>query len=330
MPKPNQRRGELLDIAPANQTCLEGKGADSADNTSEILKELKLFRIETAGNFGVLRKEVSDIKLNFEELKTRVNDAEQRIADNEDRNMDLTKVMFHLMRKQKYLEEKCEGLEGRSRRNNLRIYSVPEKTEGSNMIEFIEKLIREQLNIREEIYIERAHRAAVTGVSSTGRAADFTRSIIVCFRSFKEKQRVLHAAWSLRDIRIKNQRIYFDEDYTTDVFKERAKYRSARKQLQERKIKSRILYPAKLMLFLQDGKTKIFENPRKAAEGLKDFGVTMEVPRKESDWDAALRAVGWQSPRSRSKSAPAGEITASVESLRLSLDNYENDKTHDE
>lgn len=206
MPRPNQRRGELLDIVPANQTCREGTGDGNADNTSEILKELKLFRTETAENFGVLRKEVSDIKLNFEELKTRVNDAEQRIADNEDRNMDLTKVLFHLMCKQKCLEEKCEGLEGRSRRNNLRIYSVPEKTEGSNMIEFIEKLIREQLNIREEIYIERAHRAVATGVS-TGRAADFTRSIIVYFRSFKEKQRVLYAAWSLKDIRIKDQRI---------------------------------------------------------------------------------------------------------------------------
>lgn len=329
MPRPNQRRGELLDIVPANQTCREGTGDGNADNTSEILKELKLFRTETAENFGVLRKEVSDIKLNFEELKTRVNDAEQRIADNEDRNMDLTKVLFHLMCKQKCLEEKCEGLEGRSRRNNLRIYSVPEKTEGSNMIEFIEKLIREQLNIREEIYIERAHRAVATGVS-TGRAADFTRSIIVYFRSFKEKQRVLYAAWSLKDIRIKDQRIYFDEDYTTDVFKERAKYRSARKQLQERKIKSRILYPAKLMLFLQDGKTKIFENPRKAAEGLKDFGVTMEVPRKEPDWESALRAVGWQSPRSRGKYAPAGEITTSVESLRLSLVSYENENTHNE
>ncbi|CAL9695084.1 unnamed protein product [Knipowitschia caucasica] len=328
MPKPSHKRGEL-DPTPASQTGLEEKGAGSADGTSEILKELKLFRTETAGNFGVLRKEVSDIKLNFEELKTRVNDAEQRIADNEERNMDLTKVLFHLMRKQKYLEEKCEDLEGRSRRNNLRIYSVPEKTEGSNMIVFIEKLIREQLSIREEIYIERAHRVGGTGVSVGRAVADFTRSIIVCFRSFKEKQRVLHAAWSLKDIRINDQRIYFDEDYTTEVFKEHAKYRSARKQLQERKIKSRILYPTKLMLFLQDGKTKIFENPREAAEGLKDFGVTMEVPRKEPDWDSALRAAGWQSPRSRSKRAPAGEITASVESLRLSLDSYENDKTDD-
>uniref|UniRef100_A0A8C5G3Z9 L1 transposable element RRM domain-containing protein n=1 Tax=Gouania willdenowi TaxID=441366 RepID=A0A8C5G3Z9_GOUWI len=252
MPKPSQKRGEL-DTTPASQTCVEEKGAGSADATSEILKELKLFRTETAGNFGVLRKEVSNIKLNFEELKTRVDDAEQRIADNEDRNMDLTKVLFHLMRKQKYLEEKCEDLEGRSRRNNLRIYSVPEKTEGSNMIVFIEKLIREQLRIREEIFIERAHRVAGTGVPVGRAAADFTRSIIVCFRSFKEK-RVLHAAWSLKDIRINDQRIYFDEDYTTEVFKERAKYRS-----------SRVLYPAKLMLFLQDGKSKTFENPREAS-----------------------------------------------------------------
>lgn len=209
-------------------------------------------------------------------------------------NQCLCVCTHHLMCTQKYLEE-CEGLEGRLRRNYLRTYPVPEKAEGNNMIEFIENLIHEELNIREEIYTERAHRAATTDVS-TGRSANFTRSIIVSFRSFKEKKDVLYTVWSLKDIRIKDQWIYFDEDYTTEVFKERIEYGSARKQLQERKIKSCELYTAKLILFLQDKRLRLFKILDKTVEGLKDFGVKMEVPRKEFDWTCVLQAGGGQSP----------------------------------
>lgn len=64
-----------------------------------------------------------------------------------------------------------------------------------------------------------------------------------------------------------DRRIYFDEDFTTRVFEERAKYRQVRKQLQERKIKSRILFPARLKVYHPDGKFKVFDNPKAAAEG---------------------------------------------------------------
>ncbi|ROL51172.1 hypothetical protein DPX16_12081 [Anabarilius grahami] len=164
--------------------------------------------------------------------------------------------------------------------------------------------------LKQEIHIERAHRA--TGVSA-GRKEQ-ARSIIVRFRSYKEKQRVLQAAWSKKDIRI-----YFDEDFTADVYRERTMYRSVRKQLQERNIK----------LYLQDGKTKTFVTPREAADGLQEFGVTMEASQKEPDWETALRAAGWHSPRSRSRRVPFGEVTASVTTLRQSLDKYGMDKTKD-
>lgn len=195
---------------------------------------------------------------------------------------------------------------------NVRIYLVPEKTEGNYMNAFLETLFCDKLNIQEEIHIERLHHA--TGVSA-GRK-EKGRSIIVCFRSYKEKQRVLQAAWSKKDIKINDRRIYFDEDFTADVYRECTMYRSVRKQLQERNIKSHILFPAKLKLYLQDGKTKTFVTPREAADGLQEFGVTMEASQKEPDWETALRAAGWHSPRSRSRRILFGEVTASVTTLR--------------
>lgn len=55
-----------------------------------------------------------------------------------------------------------------------------------------------QWHIQEEIHVERAHCA--TGVF-VGRK-EYARSIIVPFQNYKEKQRVLQAAWSKKDIQI--------------------------------------------------------------------------------------------------------------------------------
>lgn len=57
------------------------------------------------------------------------------------------------------LTQAQDGEEGRSRRENLRIYNVPEGAEGSSMVVFVEKLLRDMLDIPSttELYIERAH-----------------------------------------------------------------------------------------------------------------------------------------------------------------------------
>ncbi|KAI4794132.1 hypothetical protein KUCAC02_032258, partial [Chaenocephalus aceratus] len=90
--------------------------------------------METAGNFGVLKEEINDLREGFGELKIRADAAELRIAENEDRE-------------------------------------------------------------------------------------------IVRFQNYDVRQRVRQAAWAKKDIRVKDCRIFFDEDFTTQVFKERAKYR---------------------------------------------------------------------------------------------------------
>ncbi|KAJ4937262.1 hypothetical protein JOQ06_001841, partial [Pogonophryne albipinna] len=44
--------------------------------------------METAGNFGVLKEEINDLREGFGELKIRADAAELRIAENEDREID--------------------------------------------------------------------------------------------------------------------------------------------------------------------------------------------------------------------------------------------------
>uniref|UniRef100_A0AAV2K134 Uncharacterized protein n=1 Tax=Knipowitschia caucasica TaxID=637954 RepID=A0AAV2K134_KNICA len=270
MPKPNlKERGKQQ---PHEDTTLEDPGGSIS--LSDIMNEIKIFRTETTENFETAKKDIKGIKEEIGQLNLRVGTAEERIAETESRDIELTKVLIQVLRKQKLLEEKCQDLESRSRRKNLRIYSVPEKSEGNNMVKFIYKFLNKRLGIT-EVRIERAHRAAplVTDGGADRRPGTPKRpgSIVVRFQSYVEKQRVLQAAWTKKDIRIKDSRIFFDEDFSA-------------------------------------------QDPPTAAEGLREFGITMESSPKEPDLEATLQAAGWESPR-RGRGGRADELTSSLNTL---------------
>ncbi|RXN32638.1 LINE-1 type transposase domain-containing 1 [Labeo rohita] len=92
---------------------------------------------------------------------------------------------------------KLSDLEGRSHRNNIRIYGVSENAEGSSMPRFIENLIKTELgdllelNQGDDLGIERAHRA----LTPRPPAGMPPRSIVVRFLQFTTKEKILHAAW---------------------------------------------------------------------------------------------------------------------------------------
>ena len=65
-------------------------------------------------------------------------------------------VTMELIKLQAHLEERQEDQEGRSRRNNIRAYSIPEgsEKESSSMIEFVEKLLKHGLSLAEDVNLQ--------------------------------------------------------------------------------------------------------------------------------------------------------------------------------
>lgn len=53
--------------------------------------------------------------------ETRLNEAEARINETESANMALKEALIKSMERQKTMQEKLTDMEGRSRRNNIRI-----------------------------------------------------------------------------------------------------------------------------------------------------------------------------------------------------------------
>jgi len=95
-----------------------------------------------------------------------------------------------------------------------------------------------------------------------------------------------------------------------------------RKQLQERKIKFCILFPVRLKVYHPDGKFKVSDNPRDAAEGLSEYGVNMEVFDEEQDLESTLRAAGWETHRSKGRKKPTGDLICGVKTLLDSLSQH--------
>lgn len=68
---------------------------------------------------------------------------------------------MHLHVVERKTEERCEEIENRARRNNLRIYGVPENFESGDTIEWVDKFLKELLHLLDDLdlQIERAHRS---------------------------------------------------------------------------------------------------------------------------------------------------------------------------
>lgn len=232
----------------------------------ELKVELKEFRQENERDIKLLMEKITEMRENLESMGSRVNKLEDRVSfldDSEMKNQVLTEAMQSRLDK---LTEQVDYLENKSKQNNLCIYNVAEKSEGGDIRAFVKEFFSDNIGITEELNIVRAHR-------TSAEKEDFIRPIIVAFRDFETKRKVLETAWQKGEIKYKDLRIYLDNDYTYKVRQERLLYKPIRKQLKEKNIKSHIRPPAKLQVFNSDGSTITFTNAAQAARELKHRGL---------------------------------------------------------
>lgn len=108
-------------------------------------------------------QQLKEIKEEISKTKLRLYEVETRVSNTKERMQSLEEVAEELIKLQAHLEERQEDQEGRSRRNNIRVYSIPEgsENESPSMIEFVRKLLKHGLSLLEDrdLHIEWTHRA---------------------------------------------------------------------------------------------------------------------------------------------------------------------------
>ncbi|KAF7648192.1 hypothetical protein LDENG_00160570 [Lucifuga dentata] len=154
-------------------------------------------------------------------LEKKTIEAEDRISAAEDNGRRYERAIRYLLRREMDLTTRCEDLQNRSRCNNLRIYRVPEGSEGKDVKVFVKELIQSVLQPIPEVnlQIERAHRS-LTAKPRNPTATP--RSLIVRFVDYSVKEAILRQAWSQKQILYKAEPIYFDHNYSPELQKKRA------------------------------------------------------------------------------------------------------------
>jgi len=182
-------------------------------DTELILRELREFRQENKEQLGLIKEEIVKANARLDEAEGRIGRAEERIRNTE----EVITAMLQLHTK---LEDKLLDLESRSRRENTRIYGVPERSEkeSTTMISFVDNLLREGLQLTNDmpdLQIERAHRSL--GPQPPADAPP--RFIVIRCLSFKTKYTLLRKAWQKKGFAWQENHINLDHDYPSLILK---------------------------------------------------------------------------------------------------------------
>lgn len=210
-----------------------------------------------------------------------------------------------MLKLQNKLDAKITDQERRSRRENFRIYGIPEgaEKESTSMIAFKEEFLSKNLEMPRETSLqkERAHRALGSPPPENAQP----RSILVRFLSFKTKETILLLAWQKRGLIWKGKQINLDNDYAPRILQKRREYTEIRRILKERQIPFQTLYLAQLKLKYED-ETRIYETVEKATQDLLKRGFPVErITPSETlmdklrllTWERRSRQMGRRAPR---------------------------------
>jgi len=197
---------EKMEAQDYRETLQEGLATiskDIKDFKQELRHELTLLKDELKKE---MKEEITTLQQDIEKrLTTNMNElqaqkanlteAQERIAELEEWKTDAGEMMGMLEQKIQ-MREKITDLEGRSRRNNIRIFGVPEDTEGSSTSKYVEHLLKQELQLPEdmELHIQRAHRALAPKPDPNASP----RSIIANFLKFETKDIILKKAWQTK------------------------------------------------------------------------------------------------------------------------------------
>ena len=232
--------------------CKDHQSDSGSDkNMAAVLAELRTFRkerseasIDTKSSLARVETALSEVAERTTQLEHRVTEYEQRLGAAEDKTQRRERALRYLLQQDASLTAKCVDLESRARRNNLRIYGVTEDNENNDMLNYISNLIQTALPLPEDLNLNivRAHRSLTMKPTNPGSPP---RSIIVRFLDFRTKELVIQEAWKHRGgVIYKGQKIFFDQDYTSDIQKKRKQVREVIKQLKEKNIKAQSPFPA--------------------------------------------------------------------------------------
>lgn len=221
-----------------------------------IKTELQAVRNEIANNIAATRTEI-------DQVKATVKDVESGLSTWTDDVLNLQTTVTSLQKELADLRGKCEDMEGRVRRCNVRILGVPEEQNSSSTAS-VSKLLKEMLGMDKDILVDRSHRSLMPK-----RQDGKPRAIVTKLYYYQACAEILRRARSQAPLRFNGKPIAMFLDYTTPVARERVAFTEVRRLLRDQQgVCFGILFPAQLCI-PHKGEDKEFLDSGKAMDYVK-------------------------------------------------------------
>ena len=225
--------------------------------SSALTAELRSAFASLEAKLDTVQATVTDLGERIESLESNANLTEERIQALEASCSTLSEACAKL-------KNKNIDLEGRSRRNNIRIVGLPESIEGPRPTSFFSDVLMEILGVQvlqTPPELDRAHRS----LAAKPRQGDRPRPVIVCVHRHQTKELIVREARKRRnDLKYRDSPVRIYEDYCPDVLEQRAVYREVMANLYNLGLRPALLYPAKLQITKKDGTKKRFSSAEEA------------------------------------------------------------------
>ncbi|KAL0146627.1 hypothetical protein M9458_057967 [Cirrhinus mrigala] len=170
-----------------------------------------------------------------------IKELERSSSDHSDRITELENLISTLNDHLTHLDAKCEDLEGRSRRNNIRLVGLPEGSEGSRPTEYVAQLLQEK--------------------------GQPPRPLVIRVHYFHVRTEILQRAAKLSPLNYDGKRLSIFADYTTAVAKKRSAFRDVKRVLHSCPgVRFGLVFPAVLRITTADGVSHKFVEPSVALD----------------------------------------------------------------
>nr|XP_021325841.1 uncharacterized protein LOC550357 isoform X3 [Danio rerio] len=236
--------------------------APSSPSSGVTLAEISALHEELRASLA------ADFKASFESLDSKLENInstvaahDQRISCLESGLAEVTQHLEHLetacaglTKENEWLRSKMSDLEGRSRRQNIRIVGLPESIEGPRPTNFFSEMLAEVFGdqiLASPPELDRAHRIPAPKPAPGQRP----RPVVLRFHRYQVKDLVVRESRKKGILTFRNHKIRIFEDYSPDVLKLRSEFKDAMAELYKRGLRPALLFPAKLRITLPNATT---------------------------------------------------------------------------
>lgn len=227
------------------------------DALSPLELELKSVKLQLARDNAAI-----DAKL--AKLTGTMGDMEEALTGCTDSMADMKTTVERLTVKVAMLENKCEDLESRSRRNNIRIIGVGEGP-GTCSPTAVAALLKDAFSLDKEPLVDRSHRT----LQPKPKPGDRPRPIVCRLHYHSDCVDILRRARELQRIKVGDMTLSVFPDYTAKVARARATFNEVKRLLRGVEgAKYGLFHPANLLITYQ-GTEKKFTSAEEAKEYVK-------------------------------------------------------------